>query len=693
MSSPAKSPHSNSLWSTLEGQVVDGRYHLDHLLSSGSYGGVFAADEVVADKMMRRVAIKLITPDPEYPERQMEELVLATSMDHPNILRCFSPGACSLNGIRLLYIIMELASSSLADRFVDAVLTPEETRPLTEGILSALIYLGGGEKPMVHRDIKPANILYFNGVWKLADFGLLRGIGPERVHQTRTLLGTAEYAPPEAFDGTVSTAWDMWSLGAVIVEALTGALPFDEASPQELQNAILNASAQNVDHLPEPYESIVRGCLLKERLRRWTAEEALGFLRGTAPAPMFPSHASGDKHNLKIRKAKYPFRFKYASADNIPELLDLCEEYPFEAQDYLTNRYFAKWFGDAMDDPALSREASGFIRLHWHEPERAVELFVRELRRSIGLPFDPQMISGQKRLDFGLLSTGEQATKTLHYTCAAKRHVWGTTQIVGELPGVTSDRTFGVADAPIAVRVNLIDVNPGHYEGMMLVHPEGLADSLSIPISYTVTPLRVRVSPSEIAFGAVEHGLIASRNIEIVTSSPNVEVRGCATIVPPSPGISIEPQFSGANVTVVVTADCTQLEAGREYVRRILLETSAGNFQIPLRLRVLTPFRPIAQNVAIGAVIGGLVVGFVRSVIDTAGAVPNHWFLVYPSGTGYHTAFRLVGSPVVAVLTGYLYRSFVRWRWPLTHEQQANQQGNQPFTITSFMNLFRNDPR
>ncbi len=688
MSSPTDSRRSNNLWATLEGSVVDGRYHLGPLLSSGSYGGVFAADEVVADKMMRHLAIKLITPDSEYPERQMEELVLATSMDHPNILRCFSPGVCTLNGVRLLYLVMEMASSSLADRFIEGVMTMDETVILAQGMLSALIYLGGGDRPLVHRDLKPANILNVNGVWKLADFGLLRGIGPDRVAQTRTLLGTAEYAPPEAFDGTVSTAWDMWSLGAVLVEALTGALPFDEPSPQQLQNSILTSTANNVDQIGDPLQPIIRGCLIKERLKRWTAEEAIGVLKGTAAAPIFLTEGSLIGDNLALRKGKYPFRFKFGSADTVPELIQLCEEYPNEAQDYLANRYFVKWFGDALDDPALAREAGGCSQLHWHEPERGVELLLRELRKNCGMPFDPNIEPLSQRLDFGLVTVGEQTSLPLHYRCAARRHVWGETELVGEVPGVSVDPKFGGEDVPVEVRLNLIGIDPGYYEGIVRLVPQGLARPVSVPVTYTVMPLKIKISVSSLAFGAVEFGQITTRRIEVSTGSPNVHVNVIASVVPPTPGIEISGDFSGSDVVLNVTADCGQMEAGREYVRRIMLETSAGTFQVPMRLRVVVPHKPIIQAVIGGALLGGILAVTGRSLIEVSSPVQPHWFLSYPTGDSYDTIFRVIGSPCLAIAAGWVYRRFAAWRWPLLFEGRGSLQN----PVNTFLNLFRNNP-
>jgi serine/threonine protein kinase len=113
--------------------------------------------------------------------------------------------------------------------------------------------------------------------WRLSDFGLVKVIGKNSVMDTINLTGTAGYAPPEAYQGKVATAWDLWSLGIIIVEALTGRFPFSGNTLQELQYQVCNQEP-NLSGLPQNLEPIVRGCLRKKRESRWTAKQVLDVL-------------------------------------------------------------------------------------------------------------------------------------------------------------------------------------------------------------------------------------------------------------------------------------------------------------------------------------------------------------------------------------------------------------------------------
>jgi hypothetical protein len=219
--------------------------------------------------------------------------------------------------------------------------------------------------------------------------------------------------------------------------------------------------------------------------------------------------------------------------------------------------------------------------------------------------------------------------------------------------------------------MNLIDVEPGHYEGELRLLPEGLTTYVSVPVSYTVVPLRVKVSPQRVSFGPIAYGHVSSRAIEISTGSPNIQVKGTASIVPPSPGINVDGYFEGATVRVNVIANCRELAAGREYVRRIILDTTAGRFEIPMRLRVEVPIMPILLSVLGGVAIGGVIAALLRVIIDIANPTAIHWFLRYPLNAGaYGITLRLVGYPLIALVAGYLCRLFAQWRWPMLYERR-----------------------
>ncbi len=286
------------IWTILlEGKVINNQYHLNKLLGAGGFGGVFLVDDVIRDKLIRQVAIKLITPD-NNNDGQLDEIIAATNLQHPNLIRCFYGGECNLIGADFLYLVMELADFSLEKRLTKSILSETETTFLVQDIAEALVYLHNQPKAIVHRDLKPGNVLRVGDKWKLSDFGLVKIIGSGSVSNTSKLSGTAQYIPPEAYGWEeqsaasdedknddkrkqieIAPAWDVWALGIIIVEVLTGKLPFQGETLQQLQQQICNKEP-DLSGLPQKFEPIVKGCLVKGRKKRWTAQQVLDVLSG-----------------------------------------------------------------------------------------------------------------------------------------------------------------------------------------------------------------------------------------------------------------------------------------------------------------------------------------------------------------------------------------------------------------------------
>jgi len=273
---------SGSLWQQFEGVTIENKYRLERFIAAGGFGGVFVAAHVVSGRLLTRRALKLILPDETFMQAQLEELVQATRLSHPNLLGCLDAGKCVLRNIELLYLVMDLAESNLAGRLEQGVLTPDEALELARQIASALEYLRSRPEHLVHRDLKPANILRVGDVWKLSDFGLVRALGTVTAARTSTLIGTPQYCPPEGYEGIISPAWDMWSLGVTLALTLTGELPFNGNTSQELHAAIARREPFLPSPLPRPLDAIVRGCLAKDPRVRWTARQVIEHLDSAA---------------------------------------------------------------------------------------------------------------------------------------------------------------------------------------------------------------------------------------------------------------------------------------------------------------------------------------------------------------------------------------------------------------------------
>ncbi|KPQ39584.1 MAG: serine/threonine protein kinase [Phormidium sp. OSCR] len=255
----------------LEGAVIDNKYHLRELLGAGGFGAVFLADEVVRDNLLRQVAVKII---PDDDNQQLIELMEATRLDHPYLIRSHTAGESGFNNISLLYLVMEQADYSLQERLEQGKLSVSETQTLIREVAAGLDYLHRQNK--VHRDLKPGNVLWSNGCWKLSDFGLIRSLGNRSYAQTSNPIGTIAYMPPEAWDDKhrISKAWDIWSLGIMIVNVVTGKIPYQFQEQTQLLKQVMNCNL-NLPPVPSELQEIVQGCLQQNRRKRWTAQQVL----------------------------------------------------------------------------------------------------------------------------------------------------------------------------------------------------------------------------------------------------------------------------------------------------------------------------------------------------------------------------------------------------------------------------------
>ncbi|WP_017295660.1 serine/threonine-protein kinase [Geminocystis herdmanii] len=259
------------LFKMLEGENIDNKYYLKRLLGSGGFGGVYLADEVVRDRFIRELAVKLIITD--NPDKQLDELIFSTTLKQQNLLDCYTCGECTLNNFEFLYLLMEKADYSLEDELKKGKLPEEKVKQLVLDIAKGLDYLHRQNPVIVHRDLKPGNILKVGDKWKISDFGLVRSVQNNST-KTTTLMGSMGYAPPEAYEGKISSAWDMWSFGVVIYETLTGELPFNSETPLALMKEVVNKEV-NVSQIPEFWQNIIEGCLSKENKKRFTITNLL----------------------------------------------------------------------------------------------------------------------------------------------------------------------------------------------------------------------------------------------------------------------------------------------------------------------------------------------------------------------------------------------------------------------------------
>ncbi|HEY9243949.1 MAG TPA: serine/threonine-protein kinase, partial [Streptosporangiaceae bacterium] len=209
------------------GQVLDGRYRLDARIAAGGMGEVWRGTDLA---LSRAVAIKLLHPEharhPDGLARFRAEAQHAGSLSHPNIAQVYD--YCEPAPPEPAYLVLELVDGpSLARALDDGPLSPERTLDVIEQAASGLA--AAHRSGLLHRDIKPGNLLLSSeGLIKITDFGIARAAG-SAVHNTGTgaLAGTPAYLAPERFGGAPATpATDLYALGVVAHQCLTGQVPF-----------------------------------------------------------------------------------------------------------------------------------------------------------------------------------------------------------------------------------------------------------------------------------------------------------------------------------------------------------------------------------------------------------------------------------------------------------------------------------
>ncbi|HEY1135779.1 MAG TPA: protein kinase, partial [Nocardioides sp.] len=261
----------------LEGRVLDGRYRVGELVARGGMASVHVATDVRLD---RTVAVKVMHPslgDPitgneSFALRFVREARAAARLSHPNVVAVHDQGSDG----GLTFLVMEyVPGSTLRDVIRDrAPLTPARALALLEPIVAAV---GAAHRAgIVHRDVKPENVLIADdGRVKVADFGLAKAVDADSHHTTTggVLIGTVSYLAPElVVDGTADARADVYALGVVLHELLTGEKPHQGETPIQIAYKHVHADvpppSRLVPGLPAYVDALVARATARDRGQR-----------------------------------------------------------------------------------------------------------------------------------------------------------------------------------------------------------------------------------------------------------------------------------------------------------------------------------------------------------------------------------------------------------------------------------------
>ena len=267
----------------LIGKVINERYELLEVVGSGGMATVYKAQ----DRLLNRfVAVKILKEslkyDSEITDKFSTEAKAAASLSHNNIVSVYDVGTSD----GLNYIVMEFIDGETLKEYINRnkPIKWQTACEITIQIANALT--AAHENGIIHRDIKPHNILITkDGTAKVADFGIAKAVSSDTVVAGGSALGSVHYISPEqARGGFVDTASDLYSLGVVLYEMLTGSLPFDgdnavSIALKKLEEEPLSPKVINLD-IPQTLDTIVMKSISKEQhIRYKKAEEFAADLK------------------------------------------------------------------------------------------------------------------------------------------------------------------------------------------------------------------------------------------------------------------------------------------------------------------------------------------------------------------------------------------------------------------------------
>ncbi|MEV6342119.1 serine/threonine-protein kinase [Actinoplanes sp. NPDC051851] len=268
------------------GVTLGGRYRLEERIAGGGMGDVWRGTD---DVLGRTVAVKILLPalldEPGFAERFRGEARTMATINHPGVVDVYDYGSDQ----QLAFLVMEYVEGDALSRTLSRVgrLTPARTMALVAQAADAL--QAAHANGIVHRDVKPGNLLVRpNGTLVLTDFGIARSALVGQLTVAGAVLGTASYISPEQAAGDTATpASDVYALGVVAYQCLSGHRPFDGATPIEIAMKHVRETPRPLPgDIPPAVRAIVERALAKDPAARWPSAAAMAAVARQAASSL-----------------------------------------------------------------------------------------------------------------------------------------------------------------------------------------------------------------------------------------------------------------------------------------------------------------------------------------------------------------------------------------------------------------------
>ena len=312
-----------------KGQKINDRYEIIKTIGEGGMANVYLANDTILD---RKVAIKVLrgdlSNDEKFIRRFQREALSVSNLSHPNIVEVYDVGEEDGQ----YYIVMEY----IEGKTLKQLLKKRETLTLPE-VIDIMLQLTDGlahahESYIIHRDIKPQNIMILdNGLVKITDFGIAMALNATQLTQTNSVMGSVHYLPPEQANGKSATVKsDIYSLGILMYELITGSVPFkgdnaveialkhmkekipsirkqNPTIPQSVENIVIKATAKNprnrYDSVKEMHDDL-EVCMEKENAKKVTFEYPENDIDDSEPITKKKEKNKIEKPNVEYTEKK-----------------------------------------------------------------------------------------------------------------------------------------------------------------------------------------------------------------------------------------------------------------------------------------------------------------------------------------------------------------------------------------------------
>ena len=312
-----------------KGQKINDRYEIIKRIGEGGMANVYLANDTILD---RKVAIKVLrgdlSNDEKFIRRFQREALSVSNLSHPNIVEVYDVGEEDGQ----YYIVMEY----IEGKTLKQLLKKRETLTLPE-VIDIMLQLTDGlahahESYIIHRDIKPQNIMILdNGLVKITDFGIAMALNATQLTQTNSVMGSVHYLPPEQANGKSATVKsDIYSLGILMYELITGSVPFkgdnaveialkhmkekipsirkqNPTIPQSVENIVIKATAKNprnrYDSVKEMHDDL-EVCMEKENAKKVTFEYPENDIDDSEPITKKKEKNKIEKPNVEYTEKK-----------------------------------------------------------------------------------------------------------------------------------------------------------------------------------------------------------------------------------------------------------------------------------------------------------------------------------------------------------------------------------------------------